>query len=154
MYQQILDNYEVDIIRAIISENAVFKNDQSNLAGGRRQISELNIDLFPGLKQNINRIYGHFDVQPIVRIYIHEYGYIKPHIDVSAFNICDKTMIIYLTQGHDGELHLNIDGKIISYSPKIGYAIAFDKSIVHWVNEFYSPRILMVIDLLSNPDRK
>lgn len=151
MYQPLLNTHQVTTIRSIIDQHAVFTNDTSNLVSGDRKIAELHIDLFPDLILILNETFPNFKIQPLLRIYIHNFGQIKPHKDVSAFNNATKTMIIYLNESCDGgELYLTINSKTISYSPNIGYVIVFNKHITHWTTELYSSKIFMVLDLIDD----
>jgi len=98
-----------------------------------------------------------------MRIYKQQFGSIDKHKDMSKDGICDMTCLIYLSEVNEGgELVLRTERPIedLSYMPnkkfyhfkimpKKGYGIIFQKNTIHWADEVFSNKIILLIDLAN-----
>lgn len=126
-----------------------FEPCSSLVSTGKRNIVQLSLQDLPEHLFIESTLENRFTICSIVRIYVHEYGTIKPHFDRSSFNCADTTLLIYLNEGFEGgTLFLQEpSGTVVSFIPKTGYGILFPKSTLHWTDELYSKKIVLLMDL-------
>lgn len=147
-FVKILEKDQVEQLKCGILSELLYEVSQSTLAKGKRKIATFNVDKVPEIAESISILYPNKRIESVVRAYIHEYGNVIPHKDQSSFNCCDDiTAILYINKFDGGELRLESSKDIISFSPKIGYAVVFPKETRHWAEEVYSPKEILVLDL-------
>ncbi len=76
------------------------------------------------------------------RYYEQNGGRVKPHIDVARDGISTHTMIFYL-EDCDGDLVFETGER---FTPQKNAVVLFPKNRMHWVEEFYGKRMLIVCD--------
>jgi hypothetical protein len=108
------------------------------------------VDYFPDLK-----IYT-------MRIYVQTFGSIKRHTDVSFDGNSNLTCLVYLSDIDSGQLKLETDRYddtsiepdkkhlVFTITPKKHYGVIFKKNTIHWANDTYDKKILLMIDIHSN----
>lgn len=147
IYIELLDIYQINIIKKIYNTNSKYYNN-SDIVKGIRSIIEMNIKEIPLLENIIKSKISNVDIKPIIRIYSQICGNIKKHVDNNAFNSAKYTLLIYLNNFQGGELNLYYEnGDIATIIPKIGNAVIFEKNLIHDTNNVYSEKEILIVDI-------
>jgi hypothetical protein len=155
-YKQILSVEETKELNDLFTHLILQHNYNSNIVTGTRYHIDFNIKSHPEFVERLlvtlNDYFSDLKIDPNARFYSHRLGGIKPHIDGNHDNICNYTMLLYLTADFDdGKLLVktkrteeeklleepNKHHKVFTFIPKQGYAVIFNKSLLHWANEVY-----------------
>ena len=128
-------------------------------------IDKLNSEIIQSTKSELNAtLIGYFPDMEIgeMRIYCQTFGDIKPHIDVATDGKSNVTCLIYLTDGYEGgELNIKIKRKDLTMNPekehfkftitpKKGYGVCFNKDSLHYANEVFGKKLILLIDLKTS----
>ncbi len=144
---KVLEQEQTESLNRRILSDVVFEANRDGLARGERKMALIGMSQIPEITNRLHLLYPNKRVKPAVRIYINKYGFVKPHKDKSSFNLSDTTVLLYLNEPEGGELYLQTPEGIISYSPKIGYAVVFPKETLHWSGDVYSEKRILIMDL-------
>lgn len=169
-YKQILSIEEATDFNNLFVNLALQQNHNSNIVTGMRYHIDFNLKSQPEFVERLVTVlkdyFADLEIDPNARFYSHQLGGVKPHTDSNHDNICNYTMLLYLTDTFDdGKLSVktkrseaerlleepNKYHKVFSFTPKQGYAVIFNKSLLHWANEIYEgQKNFLLIHLNSN----
>ena len=160
LYKSILDSEIIQKLTAFATEQV--KSEFSGQLAPRWKI-DLDPSFLPEIHQAlITTLFNYFPDLEIgeSRIYIQQFGKIKPHCDVSFDGHSNLTCLIYLTEIDSGELILKVKRpeaeltvephkKFFHFkiTPKVGYGIIFRKELIHWAEEVFCNKIILLVDL-------
>ncbi len=147
------DKDKIESIWKEILSVGVFEKCLGCINHGDRKVAKFYIKNFQILTDAIHFQFPQFKLMHIMRAYIHNLGYISKHRDVSAFNIADTTLLLFINDDFEGGiLYFETPSGMLSIKPRSGYAVAFPKNILHWTDELYSEKKIIIIDMQSpNP---
>lgn len=166
-YKQILDQYTLDELMTELDTNKFKPNHTSLAKRYRLEQDKISLELLNTIKKNIkitlSNYFNDFEIG-YIRFYKQEFGETKKHTDVSLDGKSNYTLLIYLSDDFEGgglelkckrtqeEIDNNPeykDKKHIKFTitPKSGYGLVFDKSILHWAPEVYGCKTSMLVDL-------
>lgn len=156
IYKQILSSQEASNINdSLVSRSKGWKDGAQVIANGSRPFLEIDLDKeFPDIKERIKIVLRDYFpdviVSPDSRFYNHQYGRVKPHTDGNRDGISQYTLLLYLcSEFEGGQLSIKMKRqeeerlshnphhyhKVFSFVPKLGYAVIFRKSLLHWADE-------------------
>lgn len=158
VYKQVLDYSLIKEINEFIDSQNISDIPLSGILAHRTRIENIPDDLKDQVKQaiitTINNSYaGDIKINNDMRIYIQTFGNIKPHVDIPTDGESNITCLIYLSDGYEGgELNIKIKEKhlLFNVSPKKGYAILFLKKYLHYANEVFGCKRILLVDLKSD----
>lgn len=170
IYKRILSSDEANTYNEKFINMTNSKNGNSNIVTGARYHVDFDLRLQIELAQRLTVVlkdyFCNLEIDPNARFYSHQIGGIKPHTDGNHDNVCKYTLLLYLTDNFDdGRLSIKTkrteEEKLIeqpdkhhnvfTFTPKQGYGIIFDKSLLHWAAEVYEGnKNFLLIHLNSN----
>lgn len=165
MYKQILDEGTViDLKKHLIT--CSYQGNYTNMALRSRLDSEaLTNELLFQIESAIKITLGsYFTTVEVgnVRFYKQDFGATKPHTDICTDGKSNYTLLIYLSDDFEkGKLrlkckrteneikheHHNKKHMVFTFFPKIGYGVLFNKDIVHYAEEVYGRKEIMLVDM-------
>ena len=157
LYKQILTHDEIDKLNDECL-NSVSCSNSGGLATGCRMYSDVDLraeyrDICDRLFVVLRDYFPDLQISPHARFYSHKYGAIKPHVDQNHDNKSNYTLLLYLTDDFDdGKLSIKTKRsneeieksfpdkfhKVFVIKPICGYAIIFNKELLHWASEIYT----------------
>lgn len=169
-YKQILSKEEATEFNNLFINMALQSNHNSNIVTGSRFYLDFNLKSQPEFVDRLFIVlkdyFSDLIIDPNARFYSHQIGGIKPHTDSNHDNICNYTMLLYLTDDFDdGKLSIKTKRseaeklleepdkhhRVFTFTPKQGYAVIFSKSLLHWANNVYEgQKNFLLIHLNSN----
>ena len=169
IYKQLLDPLEVSALNNYCTTLTLERSHETGLATGQRQWCDINLRdqrfsfLCDRLFVTLENYFIDLRVDPNARFYSHKYGAVKPHTDKNHDNMSNYTLLLYLNDDFEGRLsiktkrteaeciHSHIDKlhKVFQITPMRGYAIIFDKNLLHWSSETYTDKNFILIHLYS-----
>jgi hypothetical protein len=156
IYKCMFSEQESDEFNNIFFNMINESNKSTNIVTGNRLFVDFLLEDYPEIIDKLIVILRNYFINlkfdRNARFYNHQYGETKPHIDKNHDGKSQYTLLIYLTDNFDGgklsiklkrtekeknKLEYNKNYKVFTFTPLKGYGLIFDKSYVHWADEFY-----------------
>lgn len=106
-----------------------------------------------------------FQLSDHATLYTQHCGGIRPHKDASLDGRSNYTLLVYMEDEYDGgqtnlkvkrtQYDIEMDGqpdklhKVMEITPKIGYGLIFNKSILHFAKEVYGKKTILLLHFFS-----
>src|SRR5580658_7059127 len=120
LYKQFLNLDIVNEIKQWIDENKT--GNLHGLIGHRDKLDNIPMKFKESITEVLNQTLGtqYPDLKiGYMRIYVQQFGSIKPHTDISSDGKSNVTCLIYLTDGYEGgELNIKVKRTDLSIEPE------------------------------------
>lgn len=175
LYKRVLDDATVHAVAAEL-EQICSTIIEGGLASGRQRtegcfLSEgLQEEIAKQISTSIAPYFGGEVSIGDLRLYQQNFGAIKPHYDATQHLACmglphSYSLLVYLSDGFEGgelcvkcprtaldpepALEPTKRHRVYTFEPRVGHGILFSKRYLHWANEVYGCKIILLTDLAS-----
>jgi hypothetical protein len=175
LYKRMLDDATVEEASAQLRASGAWNRIDGGLAPFRLRTeecvfepgtsAELRAQIETGLSPYLGEmVLGDF------RVYVQEFGGIRPHLDTVQSEVCASypnrfTLLIYLTDDFEGgrlrvkcprgeadpepEKEPQKRHRVLSPEPRRGYGVLFSKDYPHWADDVFGAKVILLTDVGS-----